>query len=350
MSTPTLQTRNLAKSFNGTTVLHDIDLDLAPGTITAVVGASGCGKTTLLRLIAGFESPDAGSVTIDGREVATAHRHVPAHQRGVGYVAQDGALFPHLTVGQNVGYGLRGVLRGGAARARITELLETVSLDGSFADRHPHQLSGGQQQRVALARALARRPALMLLDEPFSALDTGLRASTRKAVAATLADAGVTTLLVTHDQEEALSLADQVAVMRDGRFTQVGAPMQVYHHPRDRFTAEFLGDCVTLACTVSGGFADCALGRIPVQPGVDDGTATILLRPEQLVATAVSDTEGPSGVGTVVATEFLGHDVLLTIDPAGDAAPVTVRQHSLNPPAVDTKVRIEVLGSGTVFR
>ncbi|ULN44857.1 ABC transporter ATP-binding protein (plasmid) [Mycolicibacterium crocinum] len=349
MSAPTLQTRSLTKSFKGSTVLHDIDLALAPGTVTAVVGASGCGKTTLLRLIAGFETPDAGSVVIDGREVAAAHRMVPAHQRGVGYVAQDGALFPHLTVGQNIGYGLRGVLRGAAARARVTELLETVSLDGSLADRHPHQLSGGQQQRVALARALARRPTLMLLDEPFSALDTGLRAATRKAVAATLADAGVTTLLVTHDQEEALSLADQVAVMRDGRFTQVGAPLHVYRRPNDRFTAEFLGDCVTLACTVSDGFAYCALGSIPVQPGAQDGPASIVLRPEQLVATAISDSEGLSGVGTVVATEFLGHDVLLTVDPAGDAGPITVRQNSLDPPPVDTKVRIEVRGSGTVF-
>lgn len=353
MTAPTLSTRALAKSFNGSTVLHGIDLDLEPGTVTAVVGASGCGKTTLLRLVAGFEIPDAGTVTIDGREVA-GHSWVPPHQRRVGYVAQDGALFPHLTVGQNVGYGLRGALRGAAARARITELLETVSLDSSFADRRPHQLSGGQQQRVALARALARKPALMLLDEPFSALDTGLRASTRKAVAGTLSDAGVTTLLVTHDQEEALSLADQVAVMRDGRFTQVGRPMQVYRQPNDRFTAEFLGDCITLPCTVVDGFADCVLGRVPVQPGAADGPATLILRPEQAVATAISDSEAGScaagGVGTVIATEFLGHDVLLTIDPAGDAGPVTVRQHSLDPPPIDTKVRIDVLGAGTVFR
>ena len=189
----------------------------------------------------------------------------------------------------------------------------------------------------------------MLLDEPFSALDTGLRSSTRKAVAGLLTDAGVTTLLVTHDQEEAMSIADQVAVMRDGRFTQVGSPQQVYRHPADRFTAEFLGDCISLACTIASGVADCALGRIPVHGSAADGPATLVLRPEQLVATVVSDSERLDGVGTVIATEFLGHDVLLTIDPAGDTAPLIVRQHSLNPPPIDAKVRIEVVGNGVVL-
>jgi iron(III) transport system ATP-binding protein len=344
--TTILEITGLAKSFSGNTVLHDIDLGLQPGTTTAVVGSSGCGKTTLLRLIAGFETPDAGTIAIDGRRVASPESAVAPHRRSVGYVAQDGALFPHLTVGQNIAYGLRGTARG-EVRARVGELLETVSLDASYASRRPHQLSGGQQQRVALARALARRPVLMLLDEPFSALDTGLRASTRKAVAALLSDAGVTTLLVTHDQEEALSIADQVAVMRDGRFTQVGSPQHVYRQPTDRFTAEFLGDCISLPCTVTSGVADCALGRVPVQ--ADDGPGTLVLRPEQLVATVVSDSERIDGVGTVMATEFLGHDVLLTIDPAGDTAPIIVRQHSLNPPPIDAKVRIEVVGSGVVL-
>ncbi len=320
MTTAILDVKGLAKSFHANTVLHGIDLDLPPGTTTAVVGSSGCGKTTLLRLIAGFETPDAGTITLAGRQVASPESAVAPHRRGVGYVAQDGALFPHLTVGQNIAYGLRATARS-EARARVGELLETVSLDASYASRRPHQLSGGQQQRVALARALARHPVLMLLDEPFSALDTGLRASTRKAVAGLLTDAGVTTLLVTHDQEEALSIADQVAVMRDGRFTQVGSPEQVYRQPTDRFTAEFLGDCISLP----------------------------LLRPEQLVATVVSDSERLDGVGTVTATEFLGHDVLLTIDPAGDTAPLIVRQHSLNPPPIDAKVRIEVVGSGIVL-
>jgi iron(III) transport system ATP-binding protein len=348
VTTTILEIKGLAKSFNGHTVLHDIDLDLRPGTTTAVVGSSGCGKTTLLRLIAGFETPDAGTITIDGRQMASPESPVAPHRRGIGYVAQDGALFPHLTVGQNIAYGLRGTARA-EVRARVGELLETVSLDTSYASRRPHQLSGGQQQRVALARALARQPVLMLLDEPFSALDTGLRASTRKAVAGLLTDTGVTTLLVTHDQEEALSISDQVAVMRDGRFTQVGSPESVYRHPTDRFTAEFLGDCISVPCSVTSGVADSALGRVSVQASAADGPATLVLRPEQLVAMVVSDSEQLNGVGTVIATEFLGHDVLLTIDPAGDAAPIVVRQHSLNPPPIDTKVRIEVVGSGVAL-
>jgi iron(III) transport system ATP-binding protein len=348
MTTSILDVKGLAKSFHGNTVLHDIDLDLPAGTTTAVVGSSGCGKTTLLRLIAGFETPDGGTITIAGRQVASPDSAVAPHRRGVGYVAQDGALFPHLTVGQNIAYGLRGTARS-EVRTRVAELLETVSLEASYASRRPHQLSGGQQQRVALARALARHPVLMLLDEPFSALDTGLRASTRKAVAGLLTAAGVTTLLVTHDQEEALSIADQVAVMRDGRFTQVGSPQQVYQQPTDRFTAEFLGDCISLPCTVASGVADCTLGRIPVQGSAAEGPATLVLRPEQLVATVVSDSERRVGVGTVIATEFLGHDVLLTIDLAGDTAPVIVRQHSLSPPPIDAKVRIEVVGNGILL-
>jgi iron(III) transport system ATP-binding protein len=346
VTAPLLDVRGLTKAYGGHTVLAGVDLQLQTGSTTAVVGASGCGKTTLLRLIAGFEAPQAGTITIAGQQVASPESAVAPHRRSVGYVAQDGALFPHLTVGQNIAYGLRGTARA-KMRKRVTDLLRTVALDESYAARRPHQLSGGQQQRVALARALARQPVLMLLDEPFSALDTGLRASTRKAVAHLLAEAGITTLLVTHDQEEALSIADQVAVMRDGCFTQVGAPQDVYRQPRDRFTAEFLGDCITLPCTVVAGLAHCALGRVPVHAA--DGQATLLLRPEQLVATAVSDSDGSDSVGTVIATEFLGHDVLLTIDPAADIAPIIVRQHSLSPPPVDAKVRLEVVGTGVVL-
>ncbi|BBY66167.1 ABC transporter ATP-binding protein [Mycolicibacterium helvum] len=343
-----LQTRSLTKSFDGHTVLDQLDLDIASGSITAVLGPSGCGKTTLLRIIAGFETPDAGTVTLAGRQVAGPGTGVAPHRRGVGYVAQDGALFPHLTVAQNVAYGLNAGLRQRAVRDQVAELLRTVSLDEALAARRPSELSGGQQQRVALARALARQPALMLLDEPFSALDTGLRAATRKAVARTLSEAGVTTLLVTHDQEEALSMADQVAVMRAGRFTQVGTPQAVYLNPTSRFTAEFLGDCVFLPCTVRDGIAECVLGRLPV-PSAADGTATMLLRPEQLQASVVPDTATGTGLGTVVGAEFLGPDVLLTIAPAGDAAAITVRQHSFGCPSLHSKVTVELLGAPVIF-
>ena len=344
MTANALQITGLAKSFGGLEVLHGVDLGVPTGTVTAVVGASGCGKTTLLRLVAGFETPDAGSISIAGRTVAEPDGITAAHRRDVGYVAQDGALFPHLTVGQNVAYGLSGSAR--RSRARIAELLATVSLDESMAERRPHQLSGGQQQRVALARALARKPVLMLLDEPFSALDTGLRATTRTAVAQLLADAHVTTLLVTHDQEEALSIADQVAVMRAGRFTKVGTPQDVYLTPGDRFTARFLGDCVLLPGTVSAGVAECVLGRLPVRDGAADGRATLMLRPEQLIATAVSD--GANGTGTVLSVEFRGHDVLLVVD-AGNGEPITVRQHRLDPPEVDATVRVDVIGPAVVL-
>lgn len=341
-----LEITALAKQFDGDRILHGVDLSVPAGTVTAVVGASGCGKTTLLRLVAGFETPDAGTISIAGRTVADADACIPAHRRDVGYVAQDGALFPHLTVGQNIAYGLSGNAR--STRARVAELLATVSLDADMARRRPHQLSGGQQQRVALARALAREPALMLLDEPFSALDTGLRSSTRKAVAQLLAEAGVTTLLVTHDQEEALSIADQVAVMRDGRFTKVGTPQQVYFTPGDEFTARFLGDCVLLPGTITSRVADCSLGRVPVRDGAADGPATLVLRPEQLVATTVSDGDHGAGVGTVLSSEFRGHDVLLVVD-VGGGEPITVRQHGLDPPTVDAKVRVDVVGTAATL-
>src|SRR6476469_11144325 len=229
-----LEVSDLVKDFGSQQVLRGVTLSVDPGSTTAIVGPSGSGKTTLLRLIAGFERAEAGSVTLSGRALAGGDAWVPAHHRDVGYVAQDGALFPHLTVGQNIAFGIdTSALSGGrkAARARVAELLEMVSLDSALAARRPHEISGGQQQRVALARALAREPELMLLDESFSALDAGLRVATRRAVAKVLAEAGVTTILVTHDQAEALSFADQVAVMRGGKLAQIGNPFVVYTRP-----------------------------------------------------------------------------------------------------------------------
>ncbi|WP_067702146.1 ABC transporter ATP-binding protein [Nocardia jejuensis] len=343
-----LVVENVSKSFGGARVLDGIDLEVPHGSATAVVGSSGCGKTTLLRVIAGFEHPDSGSVTVGTKSVTREGFTLAAHRRNIGYVAQDGALFPHLTVGQNISYGLNGGL--GASRrhrARVSELLDMVSLDASYADRRPHQLSGGQQQRVALARALARKPELMLLDEPFSALDTGLRAATRQAVADTLRAAGMTSILVTHDQEEALSFADQVAVMCTGRFTQVGSPEQVYATPADLFTAGFLGDTVLLDATVGSGTAETVLGRIPVQPGAPLGAGAVMMRPEQLLAQVV--TNGDSGCATVRALEFRGADVMLTLDLDGRAEPIQVRRVSIAAPVVGDRVDLEVLGAAVAF-
>ncbi|MBF6474411.1 MULTISPECIES: ABC transporter ATP-binding protein [Nocardia] len=335
---------DVSKTFGHTRVLREISLDVPDRTATAVVGSSGCGKTTLLRVIAGFEAPDTGSVSIGAETVVGERGTVPPQRRNIGYVAQDGALFPHLTVGQNIAYGL-GLRRRN--RQRVHELLEMVSLDASYADRRPHQLSGGQQQRVALARALARKPSVMLLDEPFSALDAGLRATTRQAVADTLRAAGMTSILVTHDQEEALSFAEQVAVMRDGRFTQVGTPEEVYATPNDLFTARFLGDCVLLEAVVEADVAKCALGRIPVQRNAPAGTVTVMLRPEQLVARTVSAGEPDSG--QVSAVEFRGADVILTIGLDGATTPVRVRRASVDAPATGRRVRLEVLGSAVAY-
>ncbi len=241
------------------TALDGIDLGVAAGSRTAIVGPSGCGKTTLLRIIAGFEAPDSGRVALGGRVLSEGPDAMPAHHRGIGFVVQDGALFPHLSVAANVGFGLN---RNEPRRAeRIAELMDMVELDAALLPRKPDELSGGQQQRVALARALARKPQLMLLDEPFSALDTGLRDTTRKSVARLLSGAGITTILVTHDQPEALSFADQVAVMREGRLPQVGTPRALYLRPQGpdhrRVSGRSRGDA---------GGAGRRLGRVRARP------------------------------------------------------------------------------------
>ncbi|MFI6869909.1 ABC transporter ATP-binding protein [Nocardia sp. NPDC050406] len=338
----------VSKTFGSVRVLDGISLDVPHGGSTAVVGSSGCGKTTLLRVIAGFETPDTGTVSVGSETVVREGFSTPPNRRNIGYVAQDGALFPHLTVAQNIAYGLNGGLAGRRRhRARVDELLEMVSLGSSYAARRPHELSGGQQQRVALARAMARKPEVMLLDEPFSALDTGLRAATRQAVAETLRAAGMTSILVTHDQEEALSFADQVAVMYQGRFTQVGSPRQVYAAPADLFTAQFLGDCVLLDGTVESDTAVCALGRVAVQAGAPSGPVRIMARPEQLVAHVVST--GEPGTGTVRAVEFRGADVMLTIALDGMDEPIQVRRVSVGAPVVGDRVRLEVLGAAVAF-
>ncbi|WP_410873468.1 ABC transporter ATP-binding protein [Nocardia sp. A7] len=349
-----LVVERVSKSFGATKVLDNIDLDVPDGTAAAVVGASGCGKTTLLRVIAGFEGPDSGSVQLGSETVVRQGLCVPPQRRRIGYVAQDGALFPHMSVADNIAYGLhtglRGVLdrlRPGDDHPRITELLAMVSLTPDYAARLPHQLSGGQQQRVALARALAREPDLMLLDEPFSALDTGLRATTRQAVADTLRAAGMTSILVTHDQEEALSFAEQVAVMRAGRFTQVGPPQQVYHQPADLFTARFLGDCVLLDALCEADTAKSALGPVPVQRDAPTGQVTLMIRPEQLAAQVIADDEPHSGL--VTAIDFRGPDVIVTIELAEGAGTVRVRRTGIDAPTPGDRVRLTVHGPAVAY-
>ncbi|MCE3293692.1 MAG: transporter ATP-binding protein [Arthrobacter sp.] len=302
---------NVTKDFGSHSVLKGINLSVAKGGTTAIVGPSGSGKTTLLRLIAGFEHPGTGTISLNVIPVAGDGDWTPAHKRHVGYVAQDGALFPHLTVGRNIAFGLSpSKLDGGrrAVAARVAELLEMVSLDPGMAKRRPHQLSGGQQQRVALARAMAREPELMLLDEPFSALDAGLRVATRRAVAKVLNEAGVTTILVTHDQAEALSFADQVAVMRGGRLAQIGNPFVVYTRPADRATAEFLGDAVILDAWLEGSLATCSLGGIPVRRPPAQGRVQLMLRPEQI---RIAE-DGPIR-GIVMDTDYFGPETTVRL-------------------------------------
>jgi iron(III) transport system ATP-binding protein len=342
-----LSVRGLRKSFGRQTVLDGLELEVPAGSLTAVLGPSGCGKTTLLRLLAGFEHADGGEVRLGERLLCGPRAHIAPERRQIGFVPQEGALFPHLDVAANIGFGLpRRARRGG----RVEELLELVGLQG-LAQRLPHQLSGGQQQRVALARALAPEPGLVLLDEPFDALDAGLRAQVRAEVRAALARAGATALLVTHDQEEALSLADLVAVMRDGHIVQAADPRTLYSDPVDAEVARFLGEAVLIEGELAAGFADTSLGRLEVrgEEAGGAGSATVMLRPEQINCTpAPAGANGPSG--RVISTEFYGHDAVAHI--ALDGAPelqITARALGDRLPAAGERVAVGVEGSAVAY-
>ncbi|MGW0587247.1 ABC transporter ATP-binding protein [Streptosporangium sp. NPDC002607] len=314
-----LELSGIAKRYGAMTALAGVDLTVPSGTLTAVLGPSGCGKTTLLRCVAGFERLDAGEIAIDGRIVAGPGTHTSPERRHVVTVPQEGALFPHLSVGDNVGYGLN---REERRSGRVEEVLTLVGLSGQ-GERMPHHLSGGQQQRVAVARALAPRPSLILLDEPFSALDAGLRADLRRDVRAALRADGATAILVTHDQGEALSSADQVAVMRDGLVIQSGPAVDVYREPVDPWVAAFVGDAVFLPAGTDigpgagGTVLSTALGHIPVG-GIPAGAGslTAMVRPEQIRLTAAST--GPAVTATVTGYDFHGHDAIVTLRLADD--------------------------------
>jgi iron(III) transport system ATP-binding protein len=309
-----LSINQVEKAFGETKVLRGIDLAVPTGSFTAVLGQSGSGKTTLLRLIAGFDRVDAGEIHVAGVRVEGDKRPVPPDKRRIGFVPQDGALFPHLTVAKNIGFGLNGPDRA----TRVDQLLELVGLR-QMGGRYPHQLSGGQQQRVAVARALAVRPAVVLMDEPFSALDPALRASLRADVRVALASLDTTAILVTHDQDEALSMADQVAVIRDGRIAQAGSPELLYTAPVDEPLARFVGDANVIPGTKHGACAATPLGELPLRrPDLlpEDHALRVLIRPEQIELI-----ENPDGHirATVVASEYYGHDtvVAITADPIG---------------------------------
>jgi iron(III) transport system ATP-binding protein len=298
-----IEMKAVAKSFGATVVLADVDLTVPPGSITAVLGISGSGKTTLLRLIAGFERLDRGEISIGGLIVDDGRRSVRPQHRGVGYVPQDGALFPHLTVHKNVGFGL-----ARAERSTVAELLELVDLTG-LERRYPHQLSGGQQQRVALARALAIRPSVVLLDEPFSSLDASLRAELGRDVARILTATATTTVLVTHDQDEALALADRIAVLRQGRVLASSDPRALYRDPSNLHAAKSIGEANILAAIVHDELATCALGTVPLRVNGrarTNGPAQLLLRPEQL--TLHWQPDGDAVQASVIETRYHGHE------------------------------------------
>ncbi len=341
--TAALEVRDLVVGYAGQPVLRGIDLTVPTG-VTAVVGPSGCGKTTLLRTIAGFLTPDSGTVTIAGQRVASADRSVPARSRGLGFVPQEGALFPHLSVAANVAFGLPRGERRTLARAR--ELLALVDLPGELLERYPRDLSGGQQQRVALARALAPRPALVLLDEPFSSLDAGLREGTGRAVVAALRNAGASALIVTHDQGEALSLADQVAVMIDGRFLQVSSPAQVYLAPADPRVASFIGHATLLpGVAATRAAATCALGALRLSRAVVPGPVQIAVRAEQV---QVHRAGGLGVEGVVEDVSFYGHDAATTVRLHGGER-IAARIPATGVPEAGTRVRVEVLGEVVAF-
>lgn len=345
MSSLTL--RGVSKAFGATQALDAVDLDVEPGHLTAVLGPSGCGKTTLLRVVAGFVRPDEGRVEIDGRPVTAPGVHLPPERRGVAVVPQEGALFPHLDVAGNVGYGLPG--GRGAQRARVAEMLELVGLAG-LGDRRPNQLSGGQQQRVALARALAPSPKVVVLDEPFSALDAGLRAQVRREVRSVLHSIGATALIVTHDQEEALSMADTVAVMESGQLLMHGTPSEVYHRPTRLSVARFIGELVEVSGTKRGDVIETSLGDLPIHgdPEAPDGPVIAGIRPEQVRVDARTDREGHRAHVDDVA--FYGHDALAHLvltAPDGSSSRITAR--TVAPLHPGDEVSIRVIGPALAY-
>lgn len=342
-----LELNGVTHRFGTTEVLRGVDLTVRKGTITALLGPSGSGKSTLLRIIAGLEQPSRGNVRINGDVVADADTWVPPHKRKVALVPQDGALFPHLSVASNISFGLPD-RRSDATRARVRQMLELVGLPNA-ADLMPSELSGGMQQRVALARALATEPAVVLLDEPFSALDAGLRESLRDQVVEILRAARATALWVTHDQDEALSTADTVCVLLDGRIAQSDDPVSTYHTPNSVDTARFIGETVSIDGLVTGDglTAETQLGTVELLRQCDAGPSTVIIRPEQFEITS-PDSARAQTTGRVSATRYFGHDGTVDVE-LSDGSVITVRLHARLLPQVDSRVGVLVNGRVLAF-
>jgi iron(III) transport system ATP-binding protein len=331
-----LTCEGIVKHFGATTAVAGTGFSVEHGQVLALLGPSGCGKTTLLRIVAGFEWPDAGEVVLDGRVLSGSGAFVPPEKRRVAMVFQDFALFPHLSVAANISFGLP---KGADRSRRVDELLDLVGLRG-LGNRMPHQLSGGQQQRVALARALASEPSLILLDEPFSNLDPSVRERVRGEVKQLIHDVGITAVFVTHDQEEALSLAEQVAVMIEGRILQTGSPSEVYLNPVDRAVGEFVGNPNFLPGDVADSIVSCELGHLKVAAGFT-GPAEVMIRAENLT---VSEHDGVPG--EIVNVEYFGHDQMVMVRLASGTR---LRIRLLAAPQLGLGQPVGVLVNGDVF-
>ncbi|HUP99819.1 MAG TPA: ABC transporter ATP-binding protein, partial [Aeromicrobium sp.] len=340
-TTTRLTTRGLAKRYGSVVALDGVDLDVEDGAILAVLGPSGCGKTTLLRLIAGFLAPDEGTVAIDGVVVADKHRSVPTRRRDVGLVPQEGALFPHLDVAANIAFGLSKHERSGP---RVTELMDLLELPRDLARRRPAELSGGQQQRVAVARALAPNPRVLLLDEPFSSLDAALRSSTGRAVVNAIRASKATAVLVTHDQDEALSLADKVGVMDHGQLLQADTPNTVYAAPASPFVASFVGDGSLLTARVrredGTAKATCTFGEVPLANDIGGDTVLVFIRPEQVIVRP-----DPAGDVVVSAVAFHGHDAMVRLVNEASGETLSARVDAPLMPPIGTHMNVQLRGS-----
>ena len=337
MTGPVLDLEGVSKAYGAVGAARDLRLTASAGELVTLIGPSGCGKSTLLRLVAGLDRPDAGTICIDGDEVAGPRSWVQPERRRVGLVFQDHALFPHLDVTRNIAFGLDRMPRT-ERRARVAEVLALARLE-PLANRYPHELSGGEQQRVALARALAPRPAVVLLDEPFSSLDETLRAQVRADTIAVLRATGTTAVLVTHDQTEALSVGDRVVVMHQGRIEQADTPVVVFERPTTRFVASFMGDAVFLPAHVHDALLTSEIGVVSTVPGwgSSDVDVEVVLRPHEVAIAPADD-----GIGIVEGVEYHGAFVLHSVRLPSGQGLQSWQPHSVRHPA-GTRVRVSVV-------